>query len=138
MSKSFLGDSMQLVLLLFGRFRSILIIKDLQVKAIFPAGVPGFICEVSLEPKADSSNPVARSKVYVTVQQQVEIRLDETFCLDCNHEKVKQSSIVITVVPILGNLLLYVETELNELNLIENGEIFLGGFFKGVYASTTL
>ncbi|XP_066928714.1 uncharacterized protein [Clytia hemisphaerica] len=110
-------------------------IKDLQVQTMFPPGVPGFVVEVMLEPRARTEE-IARSKVYVTVDQQVEIQLEEIFQISCSKEQLMQCSIIISVIPILGNMVFVVETGLNELNLIGNGEIFLGGFFKGIYSQT--
>lgn len=110
-------------------------VKDLLVQAVFPPGVPGFVVEVGLEPRALVVD-VKRSKVYVAVEQRVEVRLEEIFQLICTKEQLKQCAVVISVIPIFGNMALIVETGLDELNLIANGEIFLGGRFRGIYPET--
>jgi hypothetical protein len=108
-------------------------VEALQIQAVFPPGVPGFIIEIILKPK--TTDPGIRSKVYLTVEQKVDVCLDEVFQLACTKEQVERCSVVISVIPILGNMVLLAETELNELNLVENGELVLGGFFKGIYTN---
>lgn len=116
-------------------FRSVLKVKELLVQAVFPPGVPGFVVEICLEPRALVVD-VKRSKVYTALEQRVEVRLTEIFQIICTKEQLKQCAILISVVPIFGNMALVVETGLAELNLIANDEIFLGGLFRGIYSET--
>ena len=121
--------------LFYQYFRSVLRVKELLVQAVFPPGVPGFVVEICLEPRALAVD-IKRSKVYTALEQRVEVRLTEIFQIICTKEQLKQCAILISVVPIFGSMALVVETGLAELNLIANGEVFLGGLFRGIYSET--
>lgn len=112
----------------FSRF--LITVKNLEIQATFPAGIPGFIVEVRIAPK---STQVVRSKVYVTPAQDVSVRLDEVFHVKCDRGDMEDSSVVISVIPVLGNLILFAETELHEVGYLEQGEMHLGGFLKGIF-----
>ena len=66
----------------------------------------------------------------------VDISLNETFQLKCTHGDIENCSIVITVKPLLGNIIFYAETELKGLDLLLSAEVYLAGYLKGVRTYT--
>lgn len=119
-----------MILLILSFLRSSIVVKNLEIQATFPFGVPGFIVEVRTSPK---SVQVVRSKVYVTPSREVSVRLDEEFYVKCDHGDMRNCSVVISIIPVLGNLILFAETDLQDVGYLEHGEIHLGGFLKGVF-----
>lgn len=104
----------------------------LAIQTTLPPGAPGFVVEVTLAPKPSE---VVRSKVYVTNQPEVDITLNEPFYLQCSEFELASCSIIITVKPVLSSMIFFAETDLNSLDLLRNGEMYLGGFLKGIYTN---
>lgn len=117
---------------IYDRARYLLILDTLAIQTTLPPGAPGFVVEVTLAPKPSE---VVRSKVYVTNQPEVDITLNEPFYLQCSEFELASCSIIITVKPVLSSMIFFAETDLNSLDLLRNGEMYLGGFLKGIYTN---
>ena len=106
------------------------------IQTTLPPDSPGFVVEFNLVPKEQEDS--VRSKVYMTHDERrvVDISLNESFELNCTREDVETCSIVITVKPLLGNIIFYAESELKGLDLLLNAEVYLAGYLKGVRTYT--
>ena len=103
----------------------------MAIQTTLQPGIPGFIVEVTLVPR---NTEIIRSKVYVTTRPEVNTTLSESFQLKCFDVDIERCSMLISVKPILGNIVLYAESELKGLDLTGSAEVYLGGFLKGVYS----
>lgn len=99
------------------------------VKTQMDPGIPGFLVEVGLLPRQLVS---AKSRVYVTGKPEVDIELKEKFELSCLPSEIEDSTLLLSVKPMYSGLVLYAETNLKDLGLDSEKEVFLGGYLKSL------
>lgn len=93
------------------------------------SGIPGFLIEVTMMPE---KRQTVRSKIYRITDEEVNLIIDDDFQLFCTHTDIERSALIISIKPVLGNVVLYAETELWDLDLIRKRMILLGGYLKGI------
>ena len=110
-------------------FSNVLLVHSVSVKANMDPGIPGFFVEVTLLPKETIS---AKSRVYVTANAKVDLTLRETFQLNCTRTDFDSNSLFLAVKPMYSGSVLYAETDLKDLSLRSDRDIFLGGYMKSL------
>jgi len=117
----------------FDTERMLLTVRSLYIQTMLPAGIPGFIIEITIVP---NKHDVRRSKVYMANEGEVNTYIEEIFQLYCTRNDLINSSLIISLKPVLGNVILYAETELGQLELLRKQRVCLAGFLKGVITHT--
>ena len=118
-----------ILIIIFSFNRQTLIVHSVSVKAEMDPGIPGFFVEVALLPKQSVS---AKSRVYLTGKPEVDIKLKESFELNCLPSDIEESTLFLAVKPMYSGLAFYAETNLKDLSLDAEKEVLLGGFLKSL------
>ncbi len=101
----------------------------MYVTATLDPGVPGFLVEVTILPRHRES---VKSNVYLSAGREVDIEVKEVFSIQCSREDTLTNSLLIAVRPMFSRIMLYAETELNDLSLTHDNEVMLGGNLKSL------